>query len=615
MNSKLLKYHSVFKRPTVIWSMLVLLNLFGMNLDAQDKFVASGPKVVALGEQFQLSWEVNGDGSNFQAPSFDEFTKLQGPSTGSSSSVTIMNGKMERVEKYTYSYVLAGKSEGVFEIKPASIELNGKKLFSNSLRIEVVKGQSGLRNNAGSQPSNKPTGVADDDVYVRVELNKTDVFMGEQIVATLKVYSRTNQIQFTDAKFPQFDGFVSSEVSDVPNTLQRENVNNEVFYTGIFKKLILIPQRSGTLNIDPFELSCNVSVQDGYVRDFFGRSVPRMKTLSLNLKSKARSVSVRALPGTQPADFNGAVGQFELSSKIDKNQAKTNDAISLKITISGKGNIKLIEPLKISFPSDFDSFDPKISENIQVDERGSSGSKSFEYLLIPRYAGEFKIPAVTFSYFDIQQGKYVSKSTEEYTISVEKGEGDSQPAMMSGSVSKKDIQLIGKDIRYLKDDTKLTRKGSLFADSGLFWTILLGLPLLLLIVLVVRAQQLKAGQNVTLMKTRRATAKARSRLKEAESFLKTFDEKKFYEALLNALYGYFSDKLSIPMAELNRDSMNSKVILHLADESVIKQMNELLDTCEFSRYAPVSAKEKMQEHFAAAVSLVQEMDRKIKSPK
>lgn len=601
-------------RYTALLGIILLVAGFGKEVAGQQpSFNASGPKVVAVGEQFQLSWELNSNGENFQPPSLEGFMKIQGPSIGSSSSVSNINGKMERVDKYTYSYILAGKTEGVFEIQPASIVVKGRKISSNSLKIEVVKGQSGLRNNNAAQSSGNPTGVADDDVYVRVELSKTEAFMGEQIVATLKIYSRTNQIQFTDAKFPQFDGFVSSEVSDVPNTLQRENVNNEVVYTGVFKKLILIPQRTGQLSIDPFELSCNVNVQDGYGRDFFGRTVPRFKTMSLQLKSKPRSISVKALPGSQPADFTGAVGQFEFSASLDKNQVKTNDAISLKIKVSGKGNIKLVEALKINFPSDFDSFDPKVSENIAVDDRGSSGTKTFEYLLIPRYAGDFTIPSVSFSYFDINSGRYQTKTSEFFQIHVEKGEGDSQSAVVSGSISKKDVQLLGKDIRFLKDDLGLTKKGDYFFGSGSFWLMLILLPLLLFIALILKSRYDKDSSDVMKMKNKRATAKALKRLKDAELALKQSDDKRFFEALLLSLYGFFSDKLLIPVAELNRDSLNSKLNSQGIEAQIIQEMNQLLDTCEYSRYAPSGGKEEIQKHFDQAVKLIQQLDRQIKS--
>lgn len=600
------------RRFALFVGMLILtLALPASILAQQPSFKASGPKVVALGEQFQVSWEIDAKGQNFQPPGFDNFMIVQGPSQGSSSNVSLVNGKYERVDKFTFSYILAAKTEGKFQLSPASIDVNGKKIQSNPITVEVVKGQSGLRDNAANS-NDTPSGVSDEDVYVRVELSRTEVFQGEQIVATLKVYSRTDQIQFIDAKFPAFDGFYTSEVGDQPNQLSRENVNGEIFYTGVFRKLILLPQKTGNLSIEPFEVTANVNVPAGYARDFFGRTVQRYKTLTLNLKSKPRTVNVKALPGNKPSDFSGAVGQYTLSASVDKSEAETNEAISYKLSLKGKGNIKLVEPFKMDFPGDFDSFDPKVEEKISVEASGSSGTKVFEYLLIPRYAGEFKIPALTFSYFDVSQARYVTLTTESFDLKIKKGSGDENVAMMQGSVSKKGVQMIGKDIRFIKNETELSPRASYFFLSAAFWLFIL-IPLIMLIGLLIwHHRHLKESANVGLMKNRRASAKAVKRLKLAEVNLKAGNHQAFYESILNALYGFFSDKLLIPFASLNRENLLSGLKEQGIDDGILLEINELLSECEYARYAPGSQGGESDQVYQKAKQMIMELDRKIK---
>jgi hypothetical protein len=418
-----------------------------------------------------------------------------------------------------------------------------------------------------------------------------------------------------DAKFPAFDGFYTSEIGNQPNQLSRENVNGEIFYTGVFRKLILLPQRTGNLSIDPFEVTCNVNVPAGYARDFFGRTVQRYKTVTLNLKSKNRSINVKALPDNKPADFNGAVGQYTLSASVDKTEAKTNEAISYKLTLKGKGNIKLVEAFKLNFPPDFDSFDPKVEENIQVDASGSSGTKVFEYLLIPRYAGEFDIPSVSFSYFDVSQGKYITQTTQPFELKISKGEGDESGALIQGSVSKKGVQLIGKDIRFIKNESDFVIQGNYFYQSPLFWILFAGPLIAFFALLFWHAKRLKDSANLGLMKNRRATAQAVKRLRQAELNLKSSDYQAFYESVLNALYGFLSDKLSIPFASLNRETIIRSLSELQIEEEMMAELNDLLDTSEYSRYAPGAQSGESDQVYERAKKIIIQLDRKIKLKK
>jgi hypothetical protein len=579
----------------------------------QVTFTATAPAVVAMGEQFQLVYRLNAQGTNFVPPSFPGFTTVMGPSSGSSTNMSIINGQMTREVIFSFTYVLAGTEVGKHTIQPAKIESGGKTYSSNTLQIEVVQGSSGLKQ-GGNKQGGQPSGLADDDLFVRVELNKTKAYVGEQLVATVKVYSRTNQIEFTDARFPTFDGFYTSEIEDIPKQLYRENVNGEVYYAGVFKKLIIFPQKAGELTITPFELQCRVRVPAGVGRDWFGRSVQQYKTVVANPKSKARTVTAMALPQPKPDGYAGAVGNYTLSSSIDRQETKTNEPVTLKYTVKGTGNLKLIDPFKIKFPSDFDTYDPKIKDNITTTESGLSGSKTFEYLIIPRYAGEFPIPAVSFTYFDVQTGQYKTLRSEEYMLKVEKGSGDQSTTVISGGYSKEDVRFIGKDIRYIKTGkTTFIKPSHLLYGTWKFWFVYMaGIVLFVLLFLFIKKYE-KEQSDLKLIRNRRANRLASKRLKSAAAYMKTNQPTGFYQELLAAMYGYFSDKLSIPVAELNKDRVLEKLEDWHPDQELTGQLTALLDTCEFARYAPVQGDAHMQTIYNEASRLIGRFEQIIKN--
>ncbi len=603
----------MIRRRSTYWKEIALvlgvLWLSILTMQAQNiSFKADAPRVVAIGEQFQLTWEVNARGSNFSPPDFSPFRKLQGPATGSSSSVNIINGKTERIDRFTYSYVLVGQTEGKFTLPAASIQVNGKNYQSNTVTIEVVKGNTGNRGKSGAGA----TGIADDDLFVRVDLSRTKIFQGEQIVATLKVYSRTNNIEFTDAKFPSFDGFYTSEIENTPKQLFRENYRNEVYYVGIFKQLVLIPQRSGTIEIEPFHLSSKVNVQAGYGRDFFGRTVPQYKTLIIDRVSAIRTIEVLPLPSGKPANFSGAVGNFSLRSQIDKTELSANEAINLRYTLQGQGNLKLINPFEIAFPSDLDPFDPKVTDKITTNENGISGSKTFEYLVIPRYAGEFTIPAIQFSYFDTQSKSYKTLTTDSYTILVTKGEEETI-SYSSRSLNKKEIAFVGEDIRYIKTQNDLRlRQSNVWNRTTYLLTYPIVLVLFLVLFLLLRSLAKQKG-NTQLMRQKMANRKALKRLKLASKAMQANQESQFYDELLQAVYGFLSDKLSIPLADLNKERIRNQLEKHQIAHELQENLYNLLDTCEFTRYAPTAGSNQMNELLKEAEQLLLTFEKQLKA--
>jgi len=603
------------KRIAVIIVFLITAaSLFAQN----TKFTASAPRVVRVGEQFRLVLTLNAKGSNFQIPDFSkDFDVLAGPSTSTSSSMQIINGQVTQDFSYTYTYVLQAKSEGKFTISAASVMVDKKQYTANPLTIEVVKGnannanQGGGNNGGGNQQQG---GINDKDIYVSVSLSKTSLYQGEHLVATIKVYTKLDLAGFENMKFPSFKGFYSQDIESPQQVqLQRENVNGEIFNVGVIKQNLLFPQQTGPITIDPFILDCvvrqRVSRRGGFFDDFFGGGYQNVK---VKLKSKPVKVNVIPLPAGKPADFSGAVGKFQMEANIDKDKVKTNDAITLKIKITGNGNLKLIDPLKVEFPSDFEVYDPKISENIKNGATGSSGHKSFDYLIIPRHAGTYKIPSFIFTYFDTDSKKYQTHQSKEFTINVEKGSGDESVAVVSG-INKEDVKLIGSDIRYIKiGKIDLSPKGSnTFGSLGFYLAYILSL-LFFIFIFIFRRKAIKERANIMLVRNKKANKVSRKRLKLASAYLKTNDKEHFYDEVLKAVWGYLSDKLSIPLSQLQRDTAIEALVKLNIDKNVLDSLVSVLDICEFARYAPLSDASKMDEVYNNASTLINTLEGKIK---
>jgi len=580
------------------------------NIYAQTvQFTATSEKVVQVGEQFQLVYQINQQGSGFRPPDLSDFMAY-GPSTSQNMSSTFINGKMSTEVSYSYTYVLQAKKDGRFTIKPAEITINGKKYSSNSVTIEVVKGQTQATNpQAGTnQPAN--TGNANNaDMFLRLNLDKTTLYQGEQIVATIKIYTRENLAGFDNMKLPTYNGFWTQDI-DIPKqiSLNRENVGGQIYQTGVLKQTILVPQRSGDINIEAFDITCVVNKPTGR-RDFFGR--PMYGEAKVKVNAPAKTIKVKALPGNKPASFEGAVGTFKMQATIDKQDVKTNDGITLKVILSGTGNIKLIDPIKVKFPGDFDTFDPQINNKLTTTANGISGTKSIEYLAIPRSAGDFTIGPIEFSYFDPKTEKYTTLSSEAFKIHVEKGSSDTT-RIVSG-FTKENVKIIGSDIHFIRiNDYKLSKKGDVFFGTNLYWMLYLIPFILFVVVFIWQRKRIQENANLRLQKNKYANKISRKRLKDAEKYLKANQKEQFYEEILKASWGYLSDKLYIPVSELTKENVAQTLEKHNIDAELIQQFIGVLDISEFARFAPVGAGEEMHKVFDDAITIISKLEQKLK---
>lgn len=601
-----------------IFFTLITIVLISTSVFAEEiKFTASAPNVVELGEQFRLTYSLNKKGKNIQLPDLNGFRVLMGPSTSSSMSTQIINGKMTTNSSYSYTYVLLAEREGKFTISPAKITVDGDETRSNSITIEVVKANTNTQNSSDnkSQGRSETQNITQDNLFVKVDLDRRSVFMGEHVVATIKVYTRLTIAGFGDSKFPSFDGFLSQEIPTPGQiSLQRENVNGTIYNTGIIRKLILFPQHTGEITIDPFELECVIRQRrSNGNRGFFDEFFDNYQDIRVPRKSNPVKITVKDFPANKPVNFDGAVGDLNLTATIDKDSVKANDAITLKVKVSGNGNLKLINPLKFDFPADFEVYDPKTTQNLTSTENGMTGSTTFDYLIIPRHGGEYEIPSVDFSFFDPKAKIYRTRSTPKFKIKVAKGEGDGAGTVV-GSFSKEDVKFIGKDIRFIKtNEFNPILKGEIFFGTTNFYLGYLIPFALFVFAFIFNRKRIKENADIARVKNKRANRVAMKRLKTALASLKIQQKEQFYDEILKAIWGYTSDKLNLPLANLNKENITEILQNKMVDQSLIEEFLDILNTCEFAKYSPSAESSEMDQLYQKTMDTITKLEKNIKS--
>lgn len=608
------KYH-ILKQAMflLLFSLLPTAILQAQNIEIS----ASAPKVVEVGQQFRYIISINQQVEKIVPPKFEGFQVLSGPNRSSSSSVSIVNGEMQQTFSLRFTYVLRAEKQGTYSIQPAVVKYKNKEHSSNALSIDViVAGSSSSSNQPGSQEhvESKQTKTKEkDQQYIRILTSKTNVFRGEPIAITLKLYTQLRLNDLSNLELPTFDGFMVQEIETPPlRQLKREAINGELYGTGILKKYLLFPQKAGKLRISPYKIDViysKPSEGSGSVFDDFFGTYDRYKQ---TLTSNAPIIRVQDLPPNTPTDFSGGVGSFKFTGTIDKLSGKTNEALTFKLRVSGSGNLKIITPPKIDFPPDFEVYDPKVTLNVKNTDSGTIGTKIFEYVLIPRFPGNYTIPEVRFYYFNVEKEKYETLATVPFKLEISKSEDDTTVAITS-SFAKEDVKFIGKDIRFIKTDSGKLREVSQFIlNDTLYWVLYALTLLMFLLVLVIRKKRQKELANVQLARNRRASKYARKRLKHAGSHLKQGNKEAYYEELAKALWGYLSDKLSIPMAHLSIDSAKEALTNKGIPDELTEQMLKLIETCEYARYAPQSDDSQMDKRYRQAIEVVSDLQNKLK---
>lgn len=581
-------------------------------------FTASAPDAVVVGDQFRLSYTVTTQKvKDFRAPSIKGFDVLMGPSRSQQSNTQIVNGNVTSTSSITFTYILMANNAGEYTIPGASIVADGDQMVSNSVRIKVLPQDQGDSNSSSSSSthSSSGTGVSNQDLFITASASKTNVYEQEAFVLTYKIYTRESNLQLNNAKLPDFKGFHSQEIEMTTNARWTpEHYQGRNYYTTVYRQFVLFPQQSGKLYIDPaqFQMTVGKPVQSDDPFDAFFNGGSNVIEIKKSISTPKIAINVNPLPAGKPADFSGGVGEFNISSSINNKELKTNDAITIKLIISGTGNLKLISNPEIKFPDDFEVYDPKVDNQVRLTREGLTGNKVIEYLAIPRHAGTYKIPGVSFSYFDIRSKSYKTLKTEEYVINVEKGAGNADQ-VIANFTNKEDLKVLGEDIRYIKqNEVTLQPKGSFFYGSMTYWLFYIIPALAFIIFFIIYRKQAAENANVAKMRTKKANKVATKRMKLAGKLLSENKKDAFYDEVLKALWGYISDKLNIPVSRLSKDNIEEKLRNHGVNEELIKEFLNALNDCEFARFAPGDENQAMDKVYSSSIEVISKMENSIK---
>jgi hypothetical protein len=612
------------KKALGILAFLVLWATFAFS---QTKFTATATKTtVGMGEPFEVDFAINANGDRFTAPDFNGFQVVSGPNLSTmesmSNGVTIFNN--------TYSFVLIATKESTYTIGAAAIAVNGHTMLTKPIRI-TVKGQAPPGSQQQAQQMMKiPDPFADDNnqqnnqpqvepkdipkyVFLKAEVDKTRVYVGEQIKVSYKIYTRLDIAGAGADKAPDLNGFWKQDVEEPPGQKPNwttENVDGKKFAVCVIKQSIVFPQHAGDLTIDPFPLNMVLVIP---VKSMFDSPFGDSRQIRYAAKSQPITIHAMPLPNAgKPANFNGAVGNFNIYSDIDKTHLKANETLNYTYEVSGKGNLSLINAPNITPPADFDKYDPKTNDHIVVDANGVSGSRQFSYLMMPRHQGDYTLtPVGPFSYFNPASGKYVTIPAKSFNIKVDKGDQTGPAMSVFNSSDQQDVKTLGKDIRYIKTNSPdIYKNGAGFFGSGGYFALFLLGPLAFCGALYYRGWNAKRNSDVVQVKSRKASKVATRHLAQANAELATGNKTAFYEAVARGLYGYLSDKLSIPVANLNRENIEEKMKERAIHEYTIKQLTETMDLCEMARFAPVQDISQ-EEVLEKAKNIINEIEEKI----
>ena len=585
---------------------------------------ANAPQQVAVGQQFRLTYTVNSqDVSNFhigQIPS-DAFEILMGPSTSTQSSFSMVNGRTTQSSSVTYTYILSALKNGTFTIPAATINVDGSQISSNALKIQVSgTAQSNGGRAQGGRPQQQEelrsagSTISGSDLFIQVSASKKRVYEQEPVLLTYKVYTLVALTQL-EGKMPDLKGFHTQEIPlPQEKSFKIEQFNGRNYKTVTWSQYVMFPQMSGKLQVPPITFNGIVLQQNRNVDPFeaFFNGGSGYIEVKKQIQAPGVNIEVDPLP-TRPTGFSGGVGKFSMKTEIDKTELKTNDPLTIRVTITGTGNMKLMKAPEVKFTKDFDTYDVKVTDKTRLTTSGLEGSMIYEYLAVPRHQGKYHVPPVEFTYFDTKEKQYKTLTSEAYDLAVAKGDGDETTVQSYGG-SQEDIQMLANDIRYIKlGNVNMQSEGSLFFASTLYWIALAVLVLVFILLFVVFRQ--RAIENADLVKTRgkKANKVAVKRLKKAAKLMKDNKPGEFYDETLRALWGYVGDKLNIPVEQLSRDNISDRLTERNVNAETVKQFIEAIDECEFERYAPGDPKGNMNKVYQMAMTAITQIAGTIKS--
>lgn len=604
--------------------LLLILSVLVQTVAAYAQLEVEAPEVVSLDEQFKVSFVFQGENSpsGFEWSQGSDFQLVWGPQQGRSTSIQIINGKRTTTSQFSYTYVLKPLKTGTFTIPAATITVKGKKYSSKAISVNVVSegASSQSRPQSGGGGTAVSSDISSSDLFLRMTFDKTDVVVGEPITATLKLYQRVNLAGFEDARFPSFNGFWSQEVETPTNIeFRRESLDDRIYNVALIRKYVIVPQQAGTLAVDPAELVCLINVKtvsSGSV-SIFDEFFDDYRTIRKRISTPAYKIKVSPLPAGAPASFKGGVGKLSIKAVMSRDSLVTHEAASLVVTLSGKGNISLLEAPDVVFPPDFEVYDTKVSEKTDKASGGTSGSKTYEFPFIPRSHGDFAIAPIKYTYYDVEAKRYVTLETAPIPFSVAKGEEtEASVAGVVQGVGRQGVRNLNQDIRFINVKSPgLAPKGYFFTGSFAFYAIAGAIVLIAVIAWILLRSLAARRADIAGTKTRKAVKMAKKRLNKAEEYLKQNMQSAFYEELHKAVVGYVADKLNIAAADFSKEKIGQAFEERGVSQELISRLSDLLDACEFARYSPDSGSAAMAEHYRQAEDIISSIDSNMKNRK
>ena len=601
---------------------LTLLLLSGFSVSfSQISLKIQAPTQTEVGQRIRVSYVANTTSvEDIQVGDFPGFDVLYGPSTSSSSSFTMINGKTSQSSTLTFTYTLAATSSGVHRLPVATIKVDGKQYKSNSASIEVLASTSGgqrSQNNAGTSASGPDASgrsassgsISDKDLYMTVSVSKKKVYEQEAVLLTYRLYTLLN-IQQIGGEMPQLDGFHVQEVdSKAQMSLTNERINGRNYGTAIWRQYVLFPQKAGKLTVPSITFESQIEIpntsMDPFDVFFGGGSLNQV--VKKKIVAPSIDIDVQALPLPKPEHFTGAVGQFAVSANLLSNDISANDAATLNLTVRGQGNIKLMRAPKVDFPKDFEVYDPKEEDNSVNTSQGSKGSKVYSYIVVPRHAGKYTVPPVEFCYFDPDKGTYKTLKTSSFEIDVAKAKNASSGVYHE----QEDLKILDSDIRFIKlrDLTIIDSSDELWGSTS-YWLCYIALIGGFLALVIVFKSTIKDNFNPS--RDKKAGKEASKRLKHAFKLLKNHEREAFYDEIMRVILGYTGDKLHLSNAELTKENVVQILTQKGVDNTLIQQFIDILSKCEFARYAPGDIDETMDKVLAEAIETINKLDATLK---
>ena len=604
-------------------TLLTVVALFAMltaRADGDVSFEINTPLMVTAGEMFRVEFVLTNakpDQDSFKVPSFEGLEVLAGPTTSSGHSFQSINGVSSSKSTYTITYVVMGQAAGNITIGSAEVAVKGKKYTTKATPIEVVA-QSAKREEqaAAEQGTAVQNQIAQDDILLRLNLSRSTVYQGEPIRASLTLYTRASIAGFEDVKLPSFNGFWSQELPVDDYRATRQTVNGKVYDSQIIKEYLLYPQQTGTLAIEPADITAvaQVVMRTNRAFDPFFGGGSEVYNVPRKLTTGRVNVTVKELPEGAPASFTGAVGQFTMDTQLPSQELKANSAASYTVKIAGTGNLTFLQAPKLSLPSSFELYDVRSTEAIQSSTAGTSGYRQFEYPFIARAEGEYDIPAIEFSYFSPEKNAYVTLSSAALTLNVspDGSVGSATAAQIITGTSKEGVRQLGSDIRFIKlGDAALASVAAPLMFSTAYFVILLLIIVLAVVAYFMLRRAIRDSKNTVLVRNRRANKVAVQRFRAAERFMREQNRHAFFEEMLRALWGYMSDKLNIPVSTLTKENIREQLQRRGCPAEDAQRFTDIISRCDEAQYSPAESVQ-MSDVYAEGVNIISQIESIIK---